>query len=116
MTGNGAWDDLSPDVAAVLGDAAQRQANRRRTLSQKRQTQRDRARAKLTLDVTGTEWLRDQVYTLAAELHSGPSSTFLWLAWQGLQAYRSGQLPEPRVRAARSLKHDYELLLDPGHT
>ncbi len=102
---------LTADVATLLTYEEQREATAGLSKGQRKQRQRDAARRKVTLDFSGAEWLEEQVRAAAEQEACGLSSYALWLLQLGLEyAQRAGV--KPRKRNARSLKYDYDVVIE----
>lgn len=102
---------VSADVATILGHERERERVAALPKAKKVQRARDKARRKVTLDFSGSEWLEEKVRDAAESENCGLSSYTLWLIHLGLSRAKEAGL-QPRKRPARSLKYAYEALTE----
>ncbi len=89
------WDELSPDVAAVMGDGERRKEERKLTQAQRKEKQRQRERVRMTLDMP--DWLKAKLQAAADEEETSASSLGAFLLMDALRRYRRGEIDPPRV-------------------
>ena len=99
---------LSADVAAILGQAAQKETLSDQPRWKRNQVKRDARRVKITVDLTECPWLEEAIRAKAEQEHAGMSSVAAWLMALGLEA-SAGR--EPVKRASQSRLHSFDLVI-----
>ena len=109
MSGNGnnPLAGVSQDVAAILGQAQEREDERGLPKWKREQAKRDRKRVKLTVDLTDHPWLEAEVRRIADVESAGISSVVAHLMALGLREYGS-----PKKVASRSRQHSFDLVVE----
>lgn len=85
------WDDLAPDVQAVIDDSKNRRGDRHLTPVERREKARQASRVRVTYDVP--DWLKAEMQNLARDEMCSASSLGAWFLAKGIKAYREGERP-----------------------
>lgn len=99
---------VSADVAAILGQAQQKEELADQPRWKRNQVKRDAGRVKLTIDLTDNPWLEAAIREKADQEHAGVSSVAAWLLALGLEASASRT---PVKRPSQSRQHSFDLLI-----
>lgn len=99
---------LSADVAAILGQAQQKEALADQPRWKRNQAKRDAQRVKITVDLTEYPWLAEAIRAKAEQENAGVSSVAAWLLALGLTA-SAGREPVKRPSASRL--HSFDLVI-----
>ena len=105
------WDNLSPDVDAILGGGERRQRERHLSPAQKRERARQAARVRMTFDVP--DWLKDELLRVADTEHTTASSVAAYLIARGIRALRRGEMRLPKI-PSESPRFDFLVEVEEG--
>lgn len=106
MSGN-PLSGLSADVAAILGHAERQEEVANLPKWKRNQVKRDRARVKITLDLTDYPQVAQKLREFAEGEHCGISGMAVHLLALGIDHYRS-----PNKRPSRSQKHAFDVVIN----
>lgn len=84
------WDELSPDVGAIITNGQKREQERKLTPAQRKERDRQAKRVRLVYD--GPQWLKDEVKRIAQVELCSASTLGARLLAEGLRAYRAGNV------------------------
>lgn len=98
-------EGLSADVAAIMGHSKQKEDLANLPRWKRNQVKRDKARVKITVDLTDYQQLAERLRQLAEDEHCGTSGMAIHLLVLGMEHYR-----EPKKIPSRSRLYDYDIV------